>query len=121
MSRLETRGAASCQYALFLLRWLGRAPEDFVTGSTVAIGKTKLPKAGPDRRLRWDLNELHAALDAARRDRNLTWAALGEELGYSASRLTNLRTAKLADMALVMRVTQWLERPAANFIHAAAW
>ena len=37
------------------------------------------------------------------------------------SRLTNLRTARQADMGLVMRVTQWLEVPAAKFIHAAQW
>lgn len=92
-----------------------------MTGSTVDVGATQLPTAGPDRRLRWDLSELHAALDAARRDRNLTWAGLAGELGCTASRLTNLRTAKLADMELMMRITQWLGRPAAGFIHAAAW
>ncbi len=92
-----------------------------MAGSTVDVGATQLPTAGPDRRLRWDLSELHAALDAARRDRNLTWAGLAQELGCTASRLTNLRTAKLADMELVMRATQWLGRPASSFIHAATW
>ncbi len=92
-----------------------------MTGSTVDVGATQLPTAGADRRLRWDLSELHAALDAARRDRNLTWAELAAELGCTANRLTNLRTAKLADMELMMRITQWLRLPAARFIHAAAW
>jgi hypothetical protein len=32
--------------------------------------------------------------------------------------LTNLRTAQMADMALTMRVTQWLALPAAEFVHA---
>jgi hypothetical protein len=32
VSRLGARGEASCQYALYLLRWLGRAPEEFLTG-----------------------------------------------------------------------------------------
>jgi len=32
VSRMGARGATSCQYALFMLRWLGRAPEDFLTG-----------------------------------------------------------------------------------------
>jgi hypothetical protein len=27
VQRLQVRGATSCQYALFMLRWLGRAPE----------------------------------------------------------------------------------------------
>jgi hypothetical protein len=35
--------------------------------------------------------------------------------------LTNLRTARLADMDLAMRTTQWLRQPAAAFIHAASW
>jgi hypothetical protein len=35
--------------------------------------------------------------------------------------LTNLKTARVADMDLTMRVTQWLAKPAAEFIHAAEW
>ena len=121
VSRLRQRGATSCQYALFMLRWLGRAPEDFLSGPAVAVGDVRLPPAGPDRRLRWDLPRLHAALDEERRRRGLTWVRLAAELGCTPSRLTNLRTARMADMALTMRVTQWLRRPAAAFIHAAPW
>ena len=33
----------------------------------------------------------------------------------------NLRTARIADLELTMRVTQWLGKPAAGFIHAAHW
>jgi hypothetical protein len=85
------------------------------------VGDTRLPTAGPEHRLRWNLSELHAALDHARRLRKLTWAKLAEELGCTAGRLTGLRTGTLADMELVMRVTQWLGRPAAAFICAARW
>jgi hypothetical protein len=121
VSRLRQRGATSCQYALFMLRWLGRAPEEFLTGPVVEVGDIRLPAADPDHRLRWDLSELHAALDERRRERRLTWAGLAAELGCTASRLTNLRTARLADLELAMRVTQWLGRPAAAFIHPAQW
>ncbi len=31
VSRLGARGTTTCQYALFMLRWLHRAPEDFLT------------------------------------------------------------------------------------------
>ncbi|MBA8795901.1 hypothetical protein FHX74_003542 [Friedmanniella endophytica] len=117
VSRLGARGETSCQYALFLLRWLGRPPEDFLRGPVVDVGDTTLPTAGPDQRLRWDLHQLHGELDAQRRDRGLTWAALGARLGCTPSRLTNLRTARIADLALVMRLTQWLGRPAAAFVH----
>lgn len=121
VSRLQQRGATSCQYALFMLRWLERAPEDFLTGPVVEVGDVGLPAAGPDHRLRWDLSQLHAELNERRQDRGLTWAELGDQLGCTPARLTNLRTARLADMDLAMRLTQWLGRPAAAFIHPSEW
>jgi hypothetical protein len=121
VQRLQERGATSCQYALFMLRWLHRAPEDFLVGPVLDVGDVRLPEAGSDSRLRWALNQLHTALNGQRRQQNLTWADLAEELDCTLSRLTNLRTARLADMDLAMRVTQWLRRPAAAFIHPAQW
>jgi hypothetical protein len=121
VSRLGARGATSCQYALFMLRWLGRAPEEFLTGPAIDVGNLQLPEPGPDSRLRWNLNQLHTALNEQRHQRGLTWSELAQELGCTPSRLTNLRTARTADMGLTMRVTQWLGRPAAEFIHAAHW
>ena len=121
VSRLGARGATSCQYALFMLRWLGRPPEEFVSGSVVDVGDVRLPESGPDSRLRWDLNQLYTAVNEERQERGLTWSGLSQELRCTPSRLTNLRTARMADMELTMRVTQWLGRPAADFIHAAQW
>lgn len=124
IQRVPKRGAMSCQYALYMLRWLDRAPEDFLTGPVVDVGgpsTTALPTAGPDQRLRFDLAALHAALDDERTARSLTWVALGDEIGCTPSRLTNLRRARLADMDLTMRLTQWLRRPAAEFVTAADW
>jgi hypothetical protein len=118
---IQQRGATSCQYGLYMLRWLRRAPEDFLTGPVVDVGDVQLPEAGPDSRLRWDLNETHAALNEQRRARDLTWAALGQQLDCTPSRLTNFRTAQFADMDLAMRTTQWLGQPAATFIHPAQW
>ncbi|HEX5116109.1 MAG TPA: hypothetical protein VFW65_13015 [Pseudonocardiaceae bacterium] len=121
VSRLGARGATSCQYALFMLRWLGRAPEDFLTGSVVDVGDVRLPEPGPGHRLRWDLNQLYVALNAQRQQRGLTWSTLADTLDCTPSRLTNLRTARLADLELTMRLTQWLEKPAADYIVAAQW
>jgi hypothetical protein len=121
VSRLQQRGATSCQYALFMLRWLRRAPEEFLTGPVVDVGDVRLPPAEPDSRLRWNLAELYVALNGRRRARGLTWAQVAGELGCTTNRLTNLRTARLADMDLAMRITQWLGRPAAGFIHPAQW
>ncbi len=78
--RTTSRGSMSCQYALILLRWIRRAPEDFLTGPVVRVPDVQLPEAGPDRRLRWDLGRLHAALNDRRRARGLTWAQLGGEI-----------------------------------------
>jgi hypothetical protein len=119
--RTAKRGTMSCQYALIILRWIRRAPEEFLTGSVVDVGDVRLPSAGPDCRLRWDLSQLHAALNEHRRERELTWASLAEALNCTPSRLTNLRTARLADMDLTMRITQRIGQPAAAFVHAARW
>ncbi|MBO9554959.1 hypothetical protein [Cellulomonas sp.] len=121
LHRTALRGTMSCQYALPLLRWLGRPPEDFLVGDVVDVGDTGLPPAGPDKRLRWDLAELYVDLDRRRADLGLTWAAVGASLDCSPGRLTNLRSAQLADMGLVMQVTQWLARPAARYIHPTDW
>jgi hypothetical protein len=119
--RTAKRGTMSCQYAVIILRWLDRAPEDFLTGPVTDVGVTSLPRPGPERRLRWDLPELYTCLDEHRREHTLTWAALADELDCTPSRLTNLRTARRADMSLTMRITQWLRKPAASFIHPARW
>jgi len=121
VSRQGARGETSCQYAMYMLRWLNRAPEEFLTGPAVAVGDVRLPDAGADRRLRWDLGELHAAVNARRRELQLTWAALARVLHTTPARLTNLRAARFTDLALAMRITQWLARPAAEFIHPADW
>jgi hypothetical protein len=129
LTNLAKRGDTSCQHALFMLRWLNRDPEDFVPGappSTCAL----LPTAGPDRRLRWHLHAtprrdvpgLYEALDRRRRDRDLSWPELARELRYGPNQLTGLRTTRFAvRMTLAMAITQWLQRPAADFVYPAQW
>ncbi len=119
--RTVKRGSMSCQYALMLLQWLGRAPEEFLVGDRVQVGDVRLPTVGTEARMRWDLPLLYAAANELREERGLTWTALAAELGCTPNRLTNLRTARQADMDLTMRLTQWLGRPAAAFVHAATW
>jgi hypothetical protein len=112
----------SCQHALFMLRWLGRTPESFLQGASEDDPRFALPRAGPDRRLRWALKLLYAAMDEQRREDFLTWPALAEVLGCSPNQLTGLRTAKFAaGMDLAMRIVQWLGRPAADFVYPARW
>jgi hypothetical protein len=122
LTGMRKRGATSCQHALFVLRWLDRAPESFLTGETRLTPGTTLPPAGPDRRLRWNLRRLSAALEAERDASGLTWAQLAAVLDCTPSQLTGLRTARFAtNMNLAMKIVQWLDRPAAGFIDVAGW
>jgi AraC-like DNA-binding protein len=119
---MATRGDTTCQHALFFLRWLDRSPESFVPGDEPKAYAQPLPAADADRRLRWNLKKLHGALDAQRRERSLTWKQLASELRCTPSQLTGIRTARFGtSMRLAMRITHWLERPAADFVYAARW
>jgi hypothetical protein len=61
-------------------------------------------------------------MNVQRRDRGMTWSELATLLRCTTSQLTGLRTAKYATgIKLAMRITQWLDRPAADFIYAAKW
>jgi hypothetical protein len=120
LSGMAKRGATSCQHALFVLHWLDRAPESFLDGETSL--ERPLPAAGSDRRLRWRRKYLYEAMNVQRLERALTWSELAAILRCTPSQLTGLRTAKFATgMALAMRITQWLTRPAADFVYAATW
>lgn len=122
LTGMARRGDTTCQHALFVLRWLGRSPESFMPDAGARARERPLPSAGADRRLRWTLKKLHAALDEQRRERGLTWAQLADELGCTTSQLTGIRTARFAiSMVLAMRIVRWLERPAADFVYVARW
>ncbi len=121
LTGMGSRGATSCQHALAALRWLGRAPEEFVPGASVDE-RYALPEAGPEHRLRWSLPRLYAALDERRRERELTWRAAAAELRCGANQLTGIRTARYAvEMKLAMRIVGWVGVPAVAFVDAAEW
>ena len=120
LTGIAARGDTTCQHALFFLRWLGRDPESFLTAARFTPSGTALPAAGPDRRLRWNLPALYDALNARRRERQVTWAELARELRCSPHQLTGIKTARYAiGMVLAMKIVQWLEQPAAAFVYAA--
>jgi hypothetical protein len=122
LTGMASKPRTSCQHALFMLRWLGRSPESFLAGGPGDDARFALPAAGPDRRLRWALKLLYAAMDEKRRQDGLTWPALAALLGCHPGQLTGLRTAKFGTgMDLAMRIVQWLGRPAADFVYPARW
>jgi hypothetical protein len=121
LQSLGKRGGTSCQHALFFLRWLARTPESFLVGAGLDAG-APLPACGLDRRPRWDLKALHAGLNEARGDRGATWAQAAQDLRCQPGQLTGLKTARFATgMGLAMRITQWVGRPAADFVYPARW
>ncbi len=121
IQNLGKRGNTSCQHALFFLRWLDRTPESFLAGAPVDAGEP-LPACGPDRRPRWNLKALHAALNESRVARGVTWAQAAEHLRCQPGQLTGLKSARFATgMTLAMRITQWVGRPAAGFVYPARW
>lgn len=121
-------GKASVTSAVVLqvLRWLGRSPESFLSGrppvAAADASAEALPDVGPQRILRFDTQRLHAALDEARQGRGLTWRQVAEELpGFKEGMLTNLATGPAIGFPRVMRATQWLGRPAAEFARGYDW
>jgi hypothetical protein len=102
---------------LELLLWLDRTPESFVPGHPAPSTPDKLLRQpDPDRRLRWDVPALHAALDERRRDRGLTWKQVADEIaGFTPAMLTGLARGRHVVFPRVMRLVAWLDRPAASF------
>lgn len=119
---MARRGDVSCQHALVMLRWLERAPEEFIAQPRPGTAGVPLPEADPAHFLRWDLKALYAALDDMRVNRGASWQQAAQRLHCSPNQLTGLRTVKYATgMRLAMRICQALGRPSADFIHAADW
>lgn len=62
-----------------------------------------------------DVKSLHAALDAARVQRDLSWRQLAKELGVSASTISRMAQGLRPDVTAFAAMTTWLRMPAENF------
>lgn len=120
---IGSRPGVSAQHTLFVLRWLEQPPEAFLEDAPIAgLAGYALPGAGPDTRLRWSLTRLADALDDQRREHSATWPEVAAVLGCTPSQLTGIKRAKFGlNMTVAMAITQWLDRPAADFVDAARW
>ncbi|HYM26027.1 MAG TPA: hypothetical protein VEU08_22575 [Vicinamibacterales bacterium] len=118
VTRLRTQPVAEGDGVLQMLGWLGGTPESFVPGCPVEA--VPLPAVAPDstrRVLRMDTRKLHAAVDAARVSRGLTWDEAAREIGrWSAGSLAHLSKGGRTGFPHVMRITAWLGRPLADFV-----
>ena len=69
-----------------------------------------------DRKNRFDVTALHAALDSERRSRRLTWKEVAEESGVSASTFTRLSQGRQPDVNSLAALTSWLGMSADHFM-----
>ncbi len=117
---MTAKRSVTSAVVLQALRWLGRTPESFLAGrDDMARREEAWPEAAAMRILRFDTTALHAALDAKRRERGMTWREVASELpGFTPSMLTNLANGPLIGFPRVMLLTQWLGRPASDFVRA---
>lgn len=115
---MPAKRSVTSAVVLQVLRWLGRIPESFLSGRDAETTADKaLPLGGPCRILRFDTRAMHAALDAERVRRHLTWKQVAAEVpGFTVSMLTNLATGPLIGFPRVMMIPQWLGVPAATFV-----
>ena len=115
---MHAKRSVTSAVVLQILRWLDRTPESFLSGRKAAplLGET-LPGGGPARILRFDTVAMHAALNAERTRRGMTWKQVAKELpGFRENMLTNLATGPLIGFPRAMMIPQWLGLPAANFV-----
>jgi hypothetical protein len=115
---MRDKGSVTSAVVLQILRWMGRAPESFLSEyGTRSQASEALPDPGPGRILRFDTRAMHAALDAERLKRGMKWKQVADELpGFTEGMLTNLAEGPLIGFPRVMSITQWLGRPAASFV-----
>lgn len=108
---------------LQMLLWLDRTPESFVPGNQEAdTERFRLPELQRGQILRWDTKALHAALNAQRQARALTWTEVAQQVGgFTPGMLTNLAKGGRAGFPGVMRIVKWLGQPATTFTRIAAW
>ncbi|MBB2892180.1 helix-turn-helix domain-containing protein [Flexivirga oryzae] len=62
-----------------------------------------------------NVKSLHAALDAAREQQDLSWRQLAKQLGVSASTISRMAQGLRPDVSAFVAMTTWLRMPAENF------
>jgi hypothetical protein len=114
IKRLEQGQATSCQHVTGLLRWLGRSPESFLPGVDDKPDYA-LPDVGPFA-IRWSMPLLWDAVDAHRERNGMSWDEVEAEFDWNGMRTFGRDITYGIPMDLAMRVTRWLEQPAATFM-----
>jgi len=120
---LENKRVGEGDGILQMLVWLRRTPESFMPGVVDPRSPQFLePTLARGEILRWDTRALYDALDAQRRERQLTWAATAAEIaGFTPNMLTRMARGGRVGFPHVMRLVRWLNQPAASFTRVARW
>jgi hypothetical protein len=121
ITSLKDKAAGEGDGILQMLLWLRRTPESFVPGFEGADDERyRLRELPREQLLRWDTRALHAAMNAQRRARRMTWKQVAQEIGgFTPGMLTNLAKGGRIGFPGVMRIVRWLGQPAAAFTRAA--
>jgi hypothetical protein len=120
---LKTKKLGEGDGILQMLLWLRRTPESFVPGFPEADAERfRLRQLRRGQILRWDTKALHAALNAQRQARGMTWSEVAQEIGwFTPGMLTNLAKGGRTGFPPVMRIVRWLGQPAATYTRVAHW
>jgi transcriptional regulator with XRE-family HTH domain len=115
-------GTMEADGVLCMCRWLGRPLADFTAPPAPELTAGVVAEPPPPGRLwRFDVPALHAALDAARRERGLSWPQMAGELSavapMSPGMLTRLRDGGRIGAREVVAIAGWLGRPPESFAH----
>ena len=122
ISGVGRRSTAEGDGVLQMLLWLDRTPESFVPGHPLADApEARLAAAPPDSILRFDRVALHTAMDKARSALDVSWQEIAVEVGCTPGQLTSLASSGRVVFPMVMRLTGWLEAPAARFTRPSPW
>jgi hypothetical protein len=118
---LKTKLVAEGDGILQMLRWLDRSPESFVVGGVHSSTDAQLARLRPGRILRFDTRALHVALNARRVELGFTWADVSRAIpGATPSTLRHLSSGGRTGFPHVVRLTQWLGRPVADFTRSVS-
>jgi ribosomal protein L24E len=111
-----SRAVAEGDGVLQMLRWLNRTPESFMFGvQETDKSSGQLPEIPTGKVLRFDTQKMYAAVDARRAERNITWAQVAREIGWSVAALHHLSKGGRTAFPAVMRIMRWLGEPTARF------
>lgn len=120
LDRMRNRGTSTCNHILPLIQWVGRTPESFTLDPGGGIHEL-LPDPSPGRwRWWWAHHELAAKVDARRRELDLSWQEVSEDMGLGSQSaaavrgIDNLRYGPPIGLAMI--AARWVHRSAASFM-----